>query len=107
MRAEFVILIIGMAISAIFTRFISISVFSNTGVPLYLEKWLKHTPTAVFTALIAPAMFVPKGQFDLSIENHYLLAGIATIFLAWRYHNFVLTVGMGTLVIVGLHCLQP
>ena len=106
MRVEFVILIIGMAISATFTRFISISIFSNTGIPLCLEKCLKYTPTAVFSALIAPAIFAPRGQFDFSIENHYLLAGIATIFLAWKYHNFVLTVGMGTLVILGLHFLQ-
>ncbi len=106
MRTEFIILIISMAIVALFTRFISISVFSNTNVPLWFKKWLKHIPTAVFTALIAPAIFVPKGQFDLSSENHYLLAGMATIFVAWKYRNFVLTVGIGTAVILGLHCLR-
>jgi branched-subunit amino acid transport protein len=101
MRTELVMLIIGTAAAAIFTRFVTLAIFSVTGMPAWLERWLKYVPVAVFSALIAPAILAPQGQPEFSPDNPYLWAGLVAVVLAWRYRNFVVTVGVGTLVMIG------
>lgn len=100
MRAELVILIVATAATAISTRFITVTVFSFAGMPSWLERWLRHVPVAVFSALVAPAVFLPQGQNGLSLGNPYLGAGFVTVALAWRFGNFAVTVGLGTMVMV-------
>jgi len=106
MRTELVILILGTAAAAVFTRFVTLAVFSVTGMPTWLERWLKYVPVAVFSALIAPALLAPQGQPTLPHDNPYLWAGLVAIVLAWRYRNFVVTVGGGTLVMLAWRWLQ-
>ncbi|MCX7780081.1 MAG: AzlD domain-containing protein [Negativicutes bacterium] len=50
----------------------------------------------MFSVLIVPPLVMPQGQIQLSIDNQYLLAGIFTIWLAWKYRKFVIAVGGGT-----------
>jgi branched-subunit amino acid transport protein len=102
-----VLLISGMVIATAFTKFASIVLFSTTGMPPWLTRWLKYIPTGVFTAIITPAILMPHGQLDLSFENYYFLAGLVTIILAWRYRSFILTVVAGSLVMLCLAGLIP
>ncbi|MBP2639613.1 MAG: putative rane protein [Firmicutes bacterium] len=100
MRLEIAVLIIVMAIAALFTRFASVFLLRRTGMPDALQRCLKWIPIGVFSALVASAIFSPKGVLNLSLYNPYLAAGVVTIFLAWRFRNFVVTVGIGTITML-------
>lgn len=63
---------------------------------------MKHVPVAVLTVLTVPGILVPCGQLDLSCHNHYLLAGLAAVALAYKTANVAVTVGvsMGLMVLL-------
>ena len=104
MRNEVVLIIVGMALVTFVTRYSCVALFQRTGMPAWLERWLKHIPTAILTALIVPALVLPKGQIDLSFHNHYLLAGLIAAFVAYKSRNIIATLilGMGTMLALGL-----
>jgi branched-subunit amino acid transport protein len=64
-----------------------------------VQQALRFVPVAVLSALIAPALFFPKGSMDLSLGNIRLIAGILAILVAWRTKNVLLT------IVVGMACL--
>jgi len=99
-RSEIFLLIAGMALVTFATRFSCLALFRQTGMPDWLERWLKHIPAAILTALIAPALVLPKGQIDISLQNHYLLAGLVAALVAYKSRNIVVTLvlGMGTML---------
>ncbi|MBP1765508.1 MAG: putative rane protein [Firmicutes bacterium] len=100
MRSEIFLLIAGMALVTFATRFSCLALFRQTGMPDWLERWLKHIPAAILTALIVPALVLPKGQIDISLQNHYLLAGLVAALVAYKSRNIVVTLvlGMGTML---------
>lgn len=84
------------------TYAVRLSMFLLVGrvtLPDWLMRALNFVPVAVLTAIVTPELLLPGGQFDLSLGNARLLAGIVAIFIAWRTRNVILTVigGMGTL----------
>lgn len=105
MRFEIVWIIIGMAVVTFFTRFGALALLRKIGLPGWFERWLKHVPTAILTALIAPSLFLPQGYIDLSLSNHYLLAGAIAALVAYIRQNAVLTMGLGLTVILSLRWL--
>lgn len=100
MRSEIFFIIAGMALVTFATRFSCVALFRQTGMPDWLERWLKHIPTAILTALIVPALVMPKGHIDISFTNHYLLAGLIAAFAAYKTRNIIttLSLGMGTML---------
>jgi branched-subunit amino acid transport protein len=64
-----------------------------------LQQALRFVPVAVLSALIAPALFLPRGSLDLSLGNVRLIAGLLAIVVAWRTKNVLLT------IVVGMACL--
>ncbi|HWR44132.1 AzlD domain-containing protein [Sporomusa sp.] len=106
MRTEYLLIICVMALAAACTRLGSIILFDNVTLPLWAQKWLKHLPASVFTALAIPAILLPKSHLDISFDNHYLLASIIAVIIAWRYKKFVLTVGGSTIVMLCLRWLN-
>ncbi|MBZ4654951.1 MAG: branched-chain amino acid transporter [Peptococcaceae bacterium] len=102
MRSEIILIIMGMALATFFTRFGCLVLFSRTGIPSFLQGWLQHVPTAILTALIVPGLLLPKGYLDLTIHNHYLLAGIIAAFIAYKSRNILATIGIGMAVMVTL-----
>ena len=104
MRNEILVVILAMAAVTFATRFGSIALFRQTEMPDWLERWLKHIPTAILTALIVPALLLPKGQLDITLHNHYLLAGILAAVVAYKSRNIVYTIvlGMGTMIVLRL-----
>ena len=105
MRLEIVAIILGMALITFLTRFGALAFFHRTGIPKWFERWCRHVPTGILTALIIPALLMPRGQVDLTMGNHYLLAGLAAAFAAWRFRNILLTMGAGFAVMFSLRCL--
>ena len=104
MRNEIIFIITGMALVTFATRFSCVALFQKTGMPPWLERWLKHIPTAILTALIVPSLILPKGQIDISFHNHYLLAGIVATLVAYKSRNIIATLllGMGTMLALNL-----
>ena len=105
MRSEIFLIIIGMAAVTFFTRFASVLLFRQTGVPVWFERWMKHVPTAILTALIVPSLLLPKGYLDVSAQNHYLLAGIVAALAAYQFRSVIVTMGLGLAVMFSIRWL--
>ena len=100
MRLEVVLTILCMAAAAYFTRFASPLLLDRTGVPRWMVRLLKHVPTAMLAALIAPALLAPQGYLQIGPGNHYLLAGAVAAFMAWRRQPPAVTMGSGMAVML-------
>lgn len=105
MKLDHLILTLAMAGTVFLTRITSTALLSR-GLPPWANRFLRYVPTAVFAALIAPAMIMPKGTIAISLQNHYLLAGLISMAVAWRYRNFAATVITGTAFMVVLRVWQ-
>ena len=95
MRSDVFYIIMGMALVTYFTRIGALALFRFTGVPTWLNRWLKFVPVAILTALIIPSLLLPKGYLDISLNNHYLIAGIVAACVAYRSRNIIATLGIG------------
>lgn len=102
MRLHIFIIIVGMAAATYLTRSGCLLLFSRCGVPSWLEKWLKHVPTAILTALIVPSLLLPRGTLDISAGNPYLWAGLAAGVTAFKTRNVLATMGFGMAVMFAL-----
>lgn len=102
MHSEIVLIILGIAAATFFTRFACLAVFNRNGVPAWLEKWLRHVPTAILASLIAPALLLPAGSLDISTDNHYLLAGCVTAATAYKTRSVIATIALGLAVMFAL-----
>lgn len=95
MRTEAFMAILIMALATFLTRFTSLAVLEKTGIPSWFQRLLKHVPTAMLTALIAPALLAPRGSLELSAANHYLVAGVVAAVMAYRRSSPIVTMGTG------------
>ncbi len=79
-----------------------IYLFGRIAVPETVQKALKFVPPAVLSAIIAPELFMPAGQLDLSLGNHDLIAGLVAIVVGWRTKNTLITLLAGMVALVVL-----
>lgn len=92
------ILILGMLVITFATRY-SLFAFPDLRFPPLARQGLQYVPTAVLTAIVVPGMLLPDGQhWQLSWDNAYLLAGLATIIIAAATRHLLATIGGGLLV---------
>ncbi|HBV85651.1 AzlD domain-containing protein [Desulfosporosinus sp.] len=105
MRSEAIYIIMGMALVTYFTRIGALVLFRFTGVPTWLNRWLKYVPVAILTALIVPSLLLPQGYLDISLQNHYLIAGIAAAIVAYKSRNIIATLGIGMSIMFILNVL--
>lgn len=93
---------IGMGLVTYIPRMLPLVALSKRPMPELLLRWLKYVPPAVLAALLAPDLFLTRGQWNLSPENLYLLAAIPTFGLALLTRNLVVTVAAGMALVVML-----
>ena len=92
------ILILGMALITFAIRY-SLFAFPDLRFPPLVRQGLHYVPTAVLSAIVLPGMLIPDGQhWALSLDNAYLLAGLATIAIAALTRHLLATIGGGLLV---------
>ena len=93
-------IIIGLLTYAIRLSFILF--FSKMDIPSLLQRAFRFVPVAVLSAIIFPALFLPKGVLALSLSNTRLLAGSIAVVVAWKTKNVLVTlvVGMGALYLL-------
>ena len=91
-------LIIGMALITFAIRY-SLFAFPHLRFPLIVRQGLHYVPGAVLSAIVIPGMFMPDGQhWQLSLDNAYLLAGVACILIAALTRHLLATIGGGLLI---------
>ena len=101
---EFV-LIAGMAFVTIIVRYPVLALVGKIPLPDRVFRALRYVPPAVLTAIIVPAVIMPKGTIDLAPTNSYLIAGILSTVIAWRTKNLLLTIVLGMAIFLGLRLL--
>jgi len=91
-------LILGMALITFAIRY-SLFAFPDLSFPPLVRQGLHYVPTAVLSAIVFPGMLIPDGQqWAISLDNAYLLAGLATIAIAALTRHLLATIGGGLLV---------
>src|SRR3989338_6738026 len=92
------LLILGMALITFAIRY-SLFAFPDLRFPPLVRQGLHYVPTAVLSAIVLPGMLIPDGQqWAFSLDNAYLLAGLATIAIAALTRHLLATIGGGLLV---------
>jgi len=87
-------------------RFSLIYLFGRFHIPEVMRRALHYVPPAVLSALIFPALFMPDNKLDFSFGNHYLMAGLIAILVAWFSKNTLLTIVAGMLALLALQLLR-
>jgi branched-subunit amino acid transport protein len=81
-------------------RFSFIYLFGKFEVPETMRRALHYVPPAVLSAIIFPEVFLPDQQFDFSLSNHRLLAGLIAIVVAYFTKNTLITILAGMIALV-------
>ncbi|MEO1290969.1 MAG: AzlD domain-containing protein [Chloroflexota bacterium] len=92
-----IFLIVGMMLVTFLPRYVPMLIIGRVDLPERLFRALRYVPVAVLTAILVPEAFVRDGQFTLALDNAYLYASIASVIIAWRFNNLLLTIGGGLL----------
>lgn len=93
-QSEF-FLIMGMMLVTFLPRYIPMLIVGRITLPERLFRALRYVPVAVLTAIIVPEALVRDGSLEFGLSNAYLYASIASVFIAWRFKNLLLTIGGG------------
>jgi len=91
MRSE-IILILGMAIVTILTRYPLLAALSKVSLPTGFKTALEYVPPAVLTAIIVPEVLAPGGTPTITFSNPALIASIAAVVISWRTKNLLATI---------------
>lgn len=102
MRPTMFLIILGMAVATYLTR-VTLLVFGKrvNFPPLFLRS-LRYIPIAMLSAIIFPAVLAPQGAIEISPQNPYLLAALATVVVVRLTKNSVvgIVVGMGLILLL-------
>ncbi|WP_199610351.1 AzlD domain-containing protein [Flocculibacter collagenilyticus] len=93
---DFVLIVIGMTAVTFSIRYVLIAFAGKFTLPRNIQDGLVFVPVAVLSALIVPALVMPHNhQLNLTLTNHYLLAGIVAFAVAKWTSNLLLTIALG------------
>ena len=78
------LLILGMALVTFGVRYPVLAFLGRVTLPPLVQRGLTFVPPVVLAAIIAPVLLMPDGAtLDLGLDNAYLVAGVATVGVAW------------------------
>lgn len=97
-----VALIFGMFLATFSVRYVLFAVAGRVHFPIWLSRALAFVPPAVLTAIIVPAVLMPKGTLWVSYQNPWLLAAIAAVFIALIRKDLLTTIIGGLLIFIAL-----
>lgn len=93
-------LILGMTVITFSIRYALFAVGHRVRFNPLLSRALSYVPVAVLTAIVMPAMLMPDGDWQLSLDNAYLFGGLVAILIAARWRNLLATIAGGMLAFV-------
>lgn len=99
-----ILLITGMLFVTYSVRLLPFAFAGRLHLPAIIRNSLTYVPVAVLSAIIAPALLMPKGDVWLDWNNPYLMAGITSVVAAYLSKNLVITIvtGLSTALLVRL-----
>lgn len=98
-EAHIWMIILGGMVVTFLTRLSFILLLPESWLSPSFQRALRFVPPAVLSAIILPELLAPAGSFDLSLQNHGLLAGGLAALVAWRFQNTWLTIAVGMLAL--------
>ena len=91
-------LILGMAVITFAIRYTLFAMGHKVRFSPVVTQALNYVPVAVLSAIAVPVMLMPDGEgLQLSLDNAYLVGGIAAIIIAARWRNLLATIAGGIL----------
>ncbi|OPY85648.1 MAG: Branched-chain amino acid transport protein (AzlD) [Smithella sp. PtaU1.Bin162] len=99
-----IIIIIGMGIVTYITRSIMLSL--DFKITKNCQVFLSYIPFSILSALIFPCILVPGKELNTTLSNHYLIAGIISIFIALISKKAVVTVIFGVTIMIFIKALS-
>ncbi|MGQ9825745.1 MAG: AzlD domain-containing protein, partial [Desulfotomaculales bacterium] len=100
LRLEILAVIAGMAAVTYLTRIGFLLLVGKIKLPKNLFRGLKYIPVGILTAFVVPGLLAPDGHVALSLNNHYLFAGLVSALAAYRWKNVFVAMGGGMVVMV-------
>lgn len=100
-------IIVAMGAVTYLPRALPLAVLAQIKIPEGFIRWLRLVPVAVLAALLTPELLLNGGGFDLSLQNHYLLAAVPCFLVAVKTKNLLLTVGVGLGAAILLQTYMP
>lgn len=98
MRTWLILFVSGLLTYGIRLTFILL--WGKIRVPELIRISLRYVPPAVLSAIVIPELFIREGQIDVSLGNGRMIAGIVAILIAWKFHNSLLTIIAGMVVLM-------
>ena len=95
-KQEFV-LIGGMAMVTFLIRYLLLAFSSRLELPSQLIEALNYLPPAILTAIVVPAVLIPREKILLDYTNARLIGAIAATLVAWQTKNLLATIVGGML----------
>lgn len=95
-------MIFGMMVVTFGVRYPILALAGKVTIPATVERALRYVPVAVLTAISIPIMFRPAGDWDISLSNAHLIAGLLSMVIAWRTRHLLLTISLGMLIFLVL-----
>jgi branched-subunit amino acid transport protein len=91
------IFVIGLGTFALRLSFIQL--LGSLELPRPVVRLLRYVPPAVLSALILPALLIPRDALDLSVANPRIAAGVVAAVVAVATRNTLATIGAGLAVL--------
>ncbi|MFK7996417.1 MAG: AzlD domain-containing protein [Granulosicoccus sp.] len=100
------LLVLGMMAVTFGVRYPILALTGRISLPPWLARALGYVPVAVLCAIAVPIMLAPAGELSLSINNEYLVAGIAAIVFVAVTRHLLWTIVLGMALFLALRFLM-
>jgi branched-subunit amino acid transport protein len=99
MTGREITIIVGMMAVTFSIRYLLFGLGERADLPAIVQRALRYVPVAVLTAITTPMLLLPDGQhWQLGWHNAYLVGGIATGLIAWRFRHLLGSIAGGMAV---------
>ena len=96
MSAREIAAIVGMTAVTFGVRYLLFGMGERAELPPLIKRALRYVPVAVLTAIIVPMLLLPDGtHWQLGWRNAYLVGGVATGVIAWRWRHLLGSIAGG------------
>lgn len=89
------LMIAGMTAVTFGVRYFLFALAERVRMAPWIEASLKYIPPAVLTAIVLPAVLLPRGDWHLSFSNPYLVAAVAATAAGVLTKNLLATIAIG------------
>ena len=89
------LMILGMTGVTFGIRYFLFGLADRIRMSSFIEDSLQYIPPAVLIAITMPAIFLPKGVWDISFSNAYLAAAVITAAAGVITRNLLATIAIG------------